>query len=165
MERRLVIIRHAKATQGGFLERDFDRALNSRGQSDSPVMGERLKKQQLIPDLIIASAAKRTMQTAKNIAGAVGYSEQAIKSVEKLYHCSAATFEEVIVEIDDAVKTVFIVGHNPGITEFVNSLSGTFKIDNMPTCGVVAATIDTTWSQFYTARKNVYLFEYPKKES
>ena len=84
-----------------------------------------------------------------------------------MYHCIPSVFEEVIYEIDDAVKTVFIIAHNPGITEFVNQLSPDFNIPNMPTCGTVAAHVATGgqgWNSFPIVTRKVFLFEYPRNE-
>lgn len=118
-----------------------------------------------MPDIIISSSAKRTKQTAKRIAKEVDYAVDEIKWEEKLYHCIPSVFEDLIQQLDNKMKTVFIVGHNPGITDFVNNLSPQFSIENMPTCGVVGAHITTTeWSEFLTAKKKVFLFEYPKKD-
>jgi len=163
MQRTLVMIRHAKSSWDDLSMSDFDRPLNERGEHDAPLMGERLKELKVIPDIIIASTAKRAKQTAKKIAEGVGYDKDDIQWEERLYHCSPSVFEDVIQKVDNKNSTVYIVAHNPGITDFVNRLSGIFRIDNMPTCGVVAAHTDAAWSEFKAAEKKVFLFEYPKK--
>jgi phosphohistidine phosphatase len=165
MERKLIVIRHAKSSWGNPLQPDFERELNERGKHDAPLMGKKLKELKIFPDLIMASSAKRTRQTAKKIALAIGYDIDNIKCEEKLYHCIASVFEEFISKLNDKIMTVFIVGHNPGITDFVNSLSPEFSIDNMPTCGVVGAMIDAQkWSDFSIAKRKVFLYEYPGKD-
>lgn len=158
------MIRHAKSSWANPLQSDFDRPLNERGEHDAPMMGERLKKLNIIPDLILSSTAKRAKQTAKRIAEAIGYDKDKIELVDKLYHCIPSVFEEVITEIPESAKTVFIIAHNPGLTDFANHLSDKFKIDNMPTCSVVAATTDLdSWEDFVRVPKEVILFDYPKK--
>lgn len=165
MQRTLILIRHAKSSWANPLQSDFERPLNDRGEHDAPVMGEKLKKMGIIPDIIIASTAKRTKQTAKKIAKAVGYDADHIKWEEKLYHCIPSVFEEVVSEVNDKVKTIFIVAHNPGITGFVNQLSPEFSIDNMPTCGVVGAHVEADeWNRFALAKRKVFLYEYPGKD-
>jgi len=165
MQKTLVVIRHAKSSWANPLQSDFERPLNERGKKEAPEMGEKLKSLNIIPDLIVASSAKRTRQTAKKIAKEVGYDAEHIKWEEKLYHCIPSVLEETVSETDDKVKTIFIVGHNPGITEFVNQLSPDFGIGNMPTCGVVAAHVDTKeWNNFAMAKRKVFLFEYPGNE-
>lgn len=163
-QRKLFMIRHAKSSWANPLQSDFERSLNDRGEKDAPEMGERLKKIGIKPDLIISSTATRAAQTARKIGAAIGYDINHIKWEEKLYHCIPAVFEEVLAEVGDDVETVFIVGHNPGITDFVNELSDMFHTDNMPTCAVVGAEMELDeWNGFGTAKKKVILFEYPKK--
>ena len=79
MKRTLVMIRHAKSSWANPLQSDFERPLNERGQHDAPMMGERLKTLNIMPDLVIASPAKRAKQTAKKIAAALGYEEEKIQ--------------------------------------------------------------------------------------
>lgn len=162
--RRLYMIRHAKSSWSNPTVSDYERVLNERGERDAPMMGNVMKKLNIIPDIIISSTAKRAAQTAKKIATAIGYDIKNIKWVEKLYHCNPPVLEEVIYELDDDVHTVFIVAHNPGITDFVNQLSPSFSLDNMPTCGIVGAEFElSSWSEFGRVKKQVILFEYPKK--
>lgn len=162
MERTLVMIRHAKSSWANPLQSDFDRPLNERGKKDAPDMGMKLKKLGYMPDLIIASTAKRTKQTAKKIASVLGYDSDTIRLEEKLYHCIASVFDELMHEVDANVKTLFIVAHNPGITEFVNQLSEQFSVDNMPTCGVAIAKFKSEdWGHFPNVSKEVILFDYP----
>lgn len=163
MQRQVFLIRHAKSSWVNPMQSDFDRPLNERGEHDAPIMGRRLKENNIHPDLIIASAAKRTRQTAKRIAKAVDYDKERIDLQERIYHCESDMYNKVISDIDNNVHTAFVIGHNPGITSFVNSLSDLFSIDNMPTCGIVGVRFDGEWSDFSLARKEIILFDYPKK--
>ena len=164
MKRTLVMIRHAKSSWANPLQSDFDRPLNERGKKEAPEMGEWLKEKGILPDLIICSTAKRTRQTAKRIANIIGYKTEQIVWEEKLYHCIPSVFEELLYEISDSVKTVFIIAHNPGISEFVNLLSPGFSIENMPTCGVVGATFEAKeWNMFPLSEREIIFFEYPGK--
>lgn len=163
-KRRVFMVRHAKSSWSQPMQKDFDRPLNDRGERDAPMMGERLKKLGIMPDLVISSTAKRAKQTAKKICDALGYNKDDIKWYEKLYHCSPDIYEEVIYEIDNDIETIFIVSHNPGITQFVNGLSADFKIYNVPTCGIIGAEFESEhWNDFSTTGRKVILFEYPKK--
>jgi phosphohistidine phosphatase len=165
MKRTLVLIRHAKSSWATPLQADFDRPLNDRGNKDAPEMGRRLRKAGLVPDLIVSSTAQRTRETATHIAHATGYKTAEVAWKDKLYHCAPATFEDVLYELPANARTVYIVAHNPGITEYANSLSGDFYTADMPTCGIVAATADAAeWSDFGNARKKVILFDFPKND-
>ena len=39
-----------------------------------------------------------------------------------------------------------IVGHNPGITRFVNRMAGTAVLGNLPTFGIAQFTLAAPWS-------------------
>lgn len=164
MERKLFIIRHAKSSWSNPMQGDFERTLNERGEQDAPMMGKRLKALNIKPDIIIASTAKRASQTARRIAKELNYNKEEIIFVDKLYHCAPKIFVEVINDIDAENKTAIIIAHNPGITDFANQLSDTFRIDNMPTCGIVGVRWEAeNWQDFMNQNKEVFLFEYPKK--
>jgi phosphohistidine phosphatase len=168
MERTLILIRHAKSDWGSMNLKDYDRPLNQRGKKDAPEMGRRLReKHNIIPDLIISSPAVRAASTAKLIAGEVGYDPQQIRWVEKLYHCPAEVFEEIITEGDiaDDVKTVFIVAHNPGISLFAHYAVPALILEDLPTCGIVGFTFNaTSWSDYANAKRVPLFFDYPKNQ-
>jgi len=166
MERTLILIRHAKSSWADTTQSDFDRPLNERGEKEATEMGEKLKERQILPDLMICSKAKRTKQTAKRLARILNCDADAILKQEKLYHCIPSVFEDVIFEVPDTVKTLVVVGHNPGITEFVNELAGQLIIDNMPTCGIIAFRFEAEgWNQIALATKRIIFFDYPGKEA
>jgi phosphohistidine phosphatase len=163
MERTLVVIRHAKSSWDDPTQSDFDRPLNSRGEHDAPMMGKHLKSRNILPDLVISSPAKRARQTARRIAAAIGYDKEQIAYIEQLYHCEPPVFEDVIAKLGTEHATVFIISHNPGITDFVNSVSHKFRTDNVPTCGVTAIRFSgASWTDFKMEEKKVIMFDYPK---
>lgn len=167
MERKLILVRHAKSDWGNPGLQDYDRPLNARGLRDAPVMGGRLKTMDIVPDLIIASTANRAAATAKLIAAAVGYKEEQILWVDKLYHAPPYIFEEVIrtTGIGSHITTLMMVAHNPGITEFANQITEKFSIDNMPTCSMVAVKAEAPdWESFTSAAPQLLFFDYPKNK-
>ncbi|MDQ1339890.1 MAG: phosphohistidine phosphatase, partial [Campylobacterota bacterium] len=85
--KKLYIIRHAKSSWGDAELNDFERPLNKRGKSNAPMMGERLKKKGVMPDIIISSLAKRAKSTAEMIAKEVGY-EKKVLFDENIYESS-----------------------------------------------------------------------------
>lgn len=163
-ERILVLIRHAKSSWNNPLLSDYNRPLNERGLRDAPEMGRRLAKHNVKPDLIIASTARRAAETAKAIAAGVGYAEEAIQWVDELYHCVPAVFKEVLSTVDDKVKSVFMVAHNPGTTEFAHSLVAGLPAGEVPTCAAVGVTFKTAhWRSLSKENATVLFFETPKK--
>jgi phosphohistidine phosphatase len=55
----LLILRHAKSSWKDLELQDHDRPLNKRGKQDALRMGKLLRREDLIPDLIVSSTAVR----------------------------------------------------------------------------------------------------------
>lgn len=163
--KKLYLIRHAKSDWSDPALDDFDRPLNKRGKKEVVTMGEFLLKNKIIPDLIISSSALRAKKTAKSIAKIIGYKKDNIHYKKDLYMADTADMERVLNEVDSSAKTVFLVGHNPEITEFANYISG-YGIDTIPTCGVFGVSlIKKSWKSLTKNGAKFISFDYPKKES
>lgn len=163
--KRLILIRHAKTHQAKIEERDFDRMLTERGFKDAALMGERLKKAGIIPEIILSSTAKRAEQTANIIAGASYYSIENISWHPDFYQCMPQAFLEALYSLDDTMETAFIIAHNPGISMFATELAGAAMQIEMPTCGIVGIDLHTAkWTGLHTAKKQLFLVDTPKKQ-
>ena len=161
MSKTLILIRHAKTEQPGPGQRDFDRELTKRGLHDAPMMGERLKTAGYVPDRILSSTARRAEQTARLIADAV--ESDAISWHEDLYASSPAKMQEILYSLDDSLDTVFLVAHNPGISEFATELAAGLIHTDMPTCGVAGFLIEAErWTELPQAKKTQILSDSPK---
>jgi phosphohistidine phosphatase len=159
----LLIIRHAKSSWDIGSLNDFERPLNERGKKDAPEMAQRLSDKKINIDAFISSPAKRAKKTAEFFCLVYNKKEEDIIFISALYHASTQTFYETIEGIDDNFNVVAVFSHNPGITSFVNELTDSVKIDNMPTCGIFAVTIDIDkWKSFTKATKEFLFFDYPK---
>lgn len=160
----LYIIRHAKSSWDSPLLNDFDRPLNERGERDAPRMGKRLKEKKPVVDLFLSSPAKRAFTTAEKIAEFLNYPEEKIKTDRALYHAEDGEILQIVKELSDKHDVVFLFGHNPGLTDFVNRLTDAV-IDNVPTCGVVACKLNIeSWRQTDWGTGKVEFFDYPKKK-
>ena len=158
----LIIVRHAKSSWSESGLSDFDRPLNERGKRDAPEMADRLQKKQKTIDLFISSPAKRAKKTAELFAEKFKYVSDKIVFFPELYLAGPRDFVAAISKTSSDVNSVIIFSHNPGVTEFVNTLTDT-RIDDMPTCAVFIATINIDkWSNFEKADKQFEFFDYPK---
>ena len=162
----LYIIRHAKSSWEDPNQDDFDRSLNDRGKRDAPRMGKRLKEKDIRPDLILTSPAKRAFSTAKRIAKVLKYDKDGIKADKRLYHADEEVILSLVQGLKDKHNIVMVFGHNPGLTDFVNSFqSGELDIDNVPTCGVVAFELDIdSWKNAAWGKGKIKFFDYPKSK-
>jgi phosphohistidine phosphatase len=158
----LILVRHAKSSWEEAGIDDFDRPLNERGKHDAPVMAKRLKNKNIDVDIFISSPAKRALRTAKYFAEEFDVNKKEIEQVSKLYGASVSTFLEVVSNIDDKNKIAVLFSHNPGITDFANTLTSV-HIDNIPTCSIFAVQADADkWADFFRSEKNFLFFDYPK---
>ena len=160
----LVLVRHAKSSWTDAGLNDAERPLNERGKKDAPEMAKRLKEK-LKVDLFLSSPAKRAMRTARFFAEEFDVKKNDIESVDGLYEADTNAFKKVVESLKNKHDTVAIFSHNPGITDFVNTLT-TVRIDNMPTCGIFAVQIETdNWEKFEEAEKKFLFFDYPKNST
>lgn len=132
----LILVRHAKSSWKDPSLDDHSRPLNKRGKRDAPEMGERLARRGCDPDLLISSSADRAQETAKAIAGKLGYPRAHIQVEERIYHGRVDELLAAIRGVDASVETLMMFGHNPGFTDLANLL-GPRDLFNMPTCAVL----------------------------
>ncbi len=158
----LTLLRHAKSSWDHPGLSDHDRPLNDRGERDAPEMGRRLKARGIRPSLLIASTAKRTTQTAKLVAAAIGFPSEFIQRERDLYHASADQIMRVVCSQDPTFQHILVIGHNPGISDLANRLSDRLTGD-MPTGAMITIEADVDdWAGFDFAARKVIGYDYPK---
>jgi phosphohistidine phosphatase len=118
----LLICRHAKSSWDNMYHADHERPLNGRGKEDAPKMGRHLKTEDVVPDLIISSTAKRAMATAEAIALASDFDGELVYT-RSFYHADPETVYEMLRSVSDEFGCVMIVGHNPGMEELIDLLT------------------------------------------
>lgn len=117
----LCIIRHGKA-EGDNSAGDYARDLTTRGVNDCHERGKSLRP--WMPDMVVASAAKRTRHSAEIIAAELGFDLSAVDLHKELYGASPAHWLGYLTQVPADIHRVLIVGHNPGLSEFVHYLVG-----------------------------------------
>jgi len=123
MPRQLLILRHAKSSWADEHADDWERPLNERGERDAPRVGALLRQLSLLPDLIVTSDAVRAERTARAVAGGAEYLGKIVLSPE-LYHANPDAIIDVVRAFPDTAPSVMIVGHNPGLQDLVEQLTG-----------------------------------------
>ncbi|KYJ86270.1 SixA phosphatase family protein [Sulfurovum riftiae] len=159
--KKLYLIRHAKSDWSDLSKNDFERGLNKRGKRSIPLMAEALKKRGIMPDLILSSAAKRARKTAKGLAKELRYKDEIVFD-EALYFTEPEEMIAYIQRTEDRYESVFLIGHNPEMTELSNMLTETY-IDNIPTLGIVGLTLPIEkWEEFKAHKAKMDFFIFPK---
>lgn len=158
----LVLIRHAKSSWKEDSLPDAERPLNNRGKRDAPFMGKLLRDRDIVPDLIISSPAVRAMTTAEYIAAETRYCIENIIAPASLYLAEPADILTVLEAVDDALGTVFVVGHNPGISNLAALLSST-PVEPLPTCGIACLQMPAgSWKDIRRAQGELVFLERAK---
>lgn len=150
MSRELWVLRHAKAEQNITID-DFDRALKKRGKQAAQRMGEWLKQQQLIPDLVISSPAKRAITTAKRVLEAMDVSEVVITEDKRVYAEGFERLKTVLAECPAEAQRVLLVGHNPELEDLLVHLVGIDQLPDsdklLPTTAFARLEMPDDWTQ------------------
>lgn len=161
--KKIYLIRHAKSSWKNETINDFERPLNGRGKRDVAFMGKRLKMFDVMPDLIYTSPAKRALKTAKELAKELECDKKRIISADTLYEGSYESYLDLIHSADDKHASIFIIAHNPTITEVGERLSGAI-LSNIPTCAIVCISFDVqSFKEITEESGHILFFDYPKK--
>lgn len=111
----LLLLRHAKAIGHGQVE-DHARTLAPRGRAEATRLGHYFAKMQIEPDLALVSSAARTRETFEGVAAAAGR-RPTVRIEDALYNATATQIRDMLRLVAPDVRTLLVVGHNPGIQE------------------------------------------------
>ena len=140
---------------------DFDRPIRTDRHDDAAMIAGEIAKKKAIPDHIMASPARRTMQTAKLFCTEWEIKYKSVETAESLYEGSAENILTVINGIEDKFDMVAIICHNPSVTYFINQYSDG-RIDNVPTTGAAFISFDVKHWQEISGGGKLKWFLYPK---
>lgn len=125
------------------------------------MMGQRLAKRDVKPDLLLSSPALRALTTAQLFAKEVGYKRDVVVD-DRLYAGNPDDVLAVIGALDMKVDRVMLFGHNPEFTDLAHRLSS--EISDMPTCAVAEFRFDTkVWSDVGKIEPTNVAVDRPKK--
>lgn len=147
--RELLILRHAKSDHSDPSLADFDRPLSERGREDALKMGAWILHQQLTPDYVLSSPARRTMQTLRRVS--THFNEESNVSCvtdERIYEADLTTLLSVLGQAPES-KRLLLIGHNPGLESLLTYLTSESLTDTQiklfPTCALAHFVLPTNW--------------------
>lgn len=141
----LLLLRHAKSSWKYPDLADHDRPLNKRGKLTAPRIGQLLKDQDLLPDLILSSTAARAQTTARKVARASGYLGD-IRLTRELYESGPETYLALLQAVADDHQRVLVVGHNPDLEMLLEHLTDEAEI--LPTAALALVELSIThWQE------------------
>jgi phosphohistidine phosphatase len=119
-----MILRHAEAGQDPAAASDADRTLTARGRDDAARQGAWMTSSGFRPDRTLASTALRAVETAQLVSAAWGEDALDISWDPALYLASLRRLMLTLAKLPADGGRVLLVGHNPGLADLVEHLTG-----------------------------------------
>lgn len=147
----LTLLRHAKSGWDDPALSDYERPLNAKGARAATAMGAHVRQAGLTFDTVVASSAKRVVETLEHFRRGYGTLPDA-RHDRMLYLASAATMLDVIRALPADAERALLVGHNPGLEDLVlllsaesNPLRGAVE-EKFPTASVAVLELVGDWA-------------------
>jgi phosphohistidine phosphatase len=120
--RQLLLLRHAKSSWDDKALPDQDRPLNARGRHAAARVRQAMLDLGLAPDMVMLSPSRRTRET---LAALEPWDETPlIETIDKLYLASLPQLLAALRGVPETVRSVMLIGHNPGLHELAMALVG-----------------------------------------
>ena len=164
MSKELLLLRHAKSSWDDTRAADRHRGLNKRGKRNAPQMGRALSKM-LDPGVVHVSPARRAQLTL----GGLKDGWPALQGIDHVTDEALYTFsfEDLVAWIsaqDDTIDRLFLIGHNPALTDLINWLCGDVVLPNLPTAGFVRLILDIDrWADLAEGRGVLDISLFPRE--
>ncbi len=159
--KRVFVMRHGKSSWENPTWKDIERPLLKKGKKRTKRVAKFLKMNDLKPDLIISSPAKRARMTAK-IVNEIWDNTIPMRIEPLVYHGDENDLDNLLYGLENDINTVMIIGHNPDLTDWVNRYKHP-PIWNLPTSGVFGVEFLTDkWEDIPLAEFREILYLEPK---
>jgi phosphohistidine phosphatase len=141
----VLILRHAKSSWKHTGLSDHDRPLNKRGKSAAPRMGQLIYQEDLVPDIILSSTARRARDTAEIVAETSGFAGE-VSYLEDFYHAWPSDYIDALRTLSSEINSAMVVGHNPGMEMLLEQLTG--ESERFPTAALAIVHLPiSNWLQ------------------
>ncbi len=137
--KKLYIIRHAKAEIPTWEKKDFDRNIMDKGAARSQYISNKLKDILTIDDntAVISSTANRAIQTAHIFCTSLDFPLQHILQTRAIYEAYYLDILNIINEIPDHIDKLVLFGHNPGLSDLTNYICNSYIELKTSHCAVI----------------------------
>lgn len=164
----LLLLRHAKSSWDDASLPDRDRPLNKRGCRAAAAMRNAIRELGLAPDVILVSPSRRTQET---LAALEPWDETPlVELIETLYLATAPHLLSIVRDVGETVRSLMLIGHNPGMHEFGVSLAGRSSLNDaahrlaagFPTGALAEFAVATPWRQLSAGGGQLVRFLTPR---
>lgn len=159
--RQLLLLRHAKSSWDDSGQADHARPLNARGRQAARAMAAAMRRLHLAPELVLVSTAARTLETLHALEPFED--STLVDPLDSLYLAPAPKMIEAVQAVPETVRSVLLIGHNPGMQDLAMLLAGSAALaqasdseqggntglrrlaERYPTCGLAEFTVAGPW--------------------
>jgi phosphohistidine phosphatase len=145
----LLLLRHAKSSWEDAASQDRDRPLNARGRRAAVAMRRAMRDLGLAPDLILVSPAARTLETMSLLEP--WDDTPLVEPLDELYLAAAARLLGTLRAVAETVRTVLLIGHNPGMHDLAVALTDPRTSAEKPVRGLREGFPTTALAEFSVA--------------
>ncbi|EKJ87748.1 SixA phosphatase family protein [Leptospira meyeri] len=119
--KQIYLLRHAKSEWDEPYDSDLDRSLSRRGKEQTKALREYLKESRFEFDQCFVSPAERTQKTYTSLRKEIlRFPKPELR--ESIYDAEKEDLLFLLQGLTPAVRSVCLVGHNPGLEELGSSL-------------------------------------------
>jgi phosphohistidine phosphatase len=163
-DRTLLLLRHAKSTYPDGVA-DHDRPLAPRGVLQAGLAGDWIRANAPAVDAVLCSTATRTRQTLARTG-----IDAPTQFVDRLYDSTPGTVIDVINGIDDAVRTLLVIGHEPTMSQLAlglaadgSEMAAANQISvKYPTSAIAVLSTTATWAHLELHSATLVGFHVPR---
>ena len=120
-----------------------------------------MRDRRLRPDVILSSPAERARETAALVAEAAGLTAP-VRFDERIYEATSSRLLEVVTQTEETANELLLVGHNPGMEELLERLTGESR--RMPTAALARIALDVEkWQKVREASGRLEWLVKPKE--
>jgi phosphohistidine phosphatase len=140
-EHTLILLRHSKSDWSGD-EADIDRPLAKRGRRQATEAGLWLATHVDRIDMAVVSTARRARATWNLVSADLGERPET-RHDEDAYAASERELLDMVRRLGDELRTVVLVGHNPGLEDLADILIG--ERVTLPTSALAVIDLEGPW--------------------
>ncbi|MFL5259294.1 MAG: SixA phosphatase family protein [Hyphomicrobiales bacterium] len=167
---RLLLLRHAKSSWSDPALEDRDRPLSERGLAAAPAMGAFMRKEKLIPDLVLCSPARRALDTWTLASNELGASPKVLVEDAVYDFGNGERVLDAVRGKGSGATAVLVVGHNPSLERLAPRLVGRGDpelrrrmAEKYPTCALAVLDFEiSSWKHVKDGQALLVSFIRPK---
>ena len=161
--KRLHLLRHAKSSWDDPELVDHERPLAPRGERGSLRIAEHTRREGIAPELVLCSTALRARQTLAALLPVLE-GDVEIRLEDGLYGAGVDQIVARLRDVDEAVGSVLVVGHNPTLHALALGLTRRDDtLERFPTGALASMTFGVPWSELDEGFAELESFVVPRE--